>query len=386
LHPRVPVQVADDLICAVLQGKRPAWPEPADQPAIELLMERAEFHGAAALVNHEMAQTPSWPKALREALHTRSIQQAMWELRHQVVLAQALEALHESGVQPILMKGTALAYSLYPNPALRARGDTDLIIPAEAKDSVHAALLALGFERNLDAGGDYVSYQANYTRHLAEGGAHTLDVHWMVNNSEVLSGLFTYEELRQEAVRLPALSDHAWGTSRMHSLLIACMHRATHKHNPYYVDGVAHRNPDRIVWFADIRLLCDHLTEPEWRNVVSAAADKGLRAVTLEALETTHAQLGGSAPGFVKEVLAGAGAGELASNYLFASSLRQQWMDFQALAGIRRKLRLIRELLFPPEAYMRAKFGPGAGSLAWLYFRRASSGLLRRLAHAASRT
>jgi hypothetical protein len=348
-------------------------------------MERAEFHGASALLNQEIAQAPSWPKSLREALQARSIQQAMWELRHQVVLAQALEALYESGVQPILMKGTALAYSLYPDPALRARGDTDLIIPADAKNSVHAALGRLGFERNLGAAGEYISYQANYTRHLADGAAHTLDVHWKVNNSEVLSGLFTYEELRQEAVPLPALSGRAWGTSRKHGLLIACMHRATHRHNPYYVNGAAHHDPDRLVWFADIRLLCDHLSQSEWRDVVSTAASKGLSAVTLEALRTTQSLLGGCAPGFVTKELARAGTGELASNYLFANSLRQQWMDFQALPGIRRKLRLLRELLFPPEPYMRSKFGPDSGWLAWLYLRRASSGLLRRLAHAAGR-
>ena len=38
--------------------------------------------------------------------------------------------LAAAGVEPVLIKGTALAYSLYPDAGLRTRADTDLIIPA----------------------------------------------------------------------------------------------------------------------------------------------------------------------------------------------------------------------------------------------------------------
>ena len=41
-------------------------------------------------------------------------------------IASVLDALASHGVQPILLKGVALAYTFYDSPASRARVDTDL--------------------------------------------------------------------------------------------------------------------------------------------------------------------------------------------------------------------------------------------------------------------
>ena len=38
----------------------------------------------------------------------------MWEMRHHDLLKQVLAKLAKMGVRPLLFKGTALAYSLYP--------------------------------------------------------------------------------------------------------------------------------------------------------------------------------------------------------------------------------------------------------------------------------
>lgn len=304
----------------------------------------------------------------------------MWELRHQQVLAHSLTALHAIDVQPVLIKGTALAYSLYSNPVLRTRGDTDLIIPTDAKARVHAALTSIGFVRELTVSGEFVSYQASYTRQATDGSSHILDLHWKINNSELLSRLFSYDELWCDAQPLPQLCQHALGASKIHALLIACMHRATHKQNPYYVAGVPHYDGNRLIWLYDIHLLAASLTEQEWTDFASLARQKGLRAVCLDGMQAARCRFHTADLDSVLADLAQPGTAEPLADYLAANKLRQQWLDFFALDSLADKLHFARELFFPPGNYMREKYPqPPSGWLPWLYLRRACEGLAKGL-------
>lgn len=379
LQQPLPVPTVDDLICAALRGENPAWPKEADSAQGDSLLERVEFHGVGPLL-HSQLVTTDWPIAIVQALRVQALQQAMWELRHQQVLTQTLAALHALAVQPILIKGTALGYSLYADPVLRTRGDTDLIIPPDAIDRVHDALLSLGFERSPGVSGKVVSYQANYSMRTADGGAHALDLHWKINNSELLSRLFTYEELQAAAQPLPRLSPHAFGASRIHALLLACMHRSTHKRNPYYVNEHAHHDPDRLIWLYDIHLLAACLTQAEWNELTQLAQQKGLRATCLEGMEQARARFHTMYPTSVVSALAREGPEEPAARYLAGSGWRQQWMDFLALGSASRRWLWLRESLFPPASYMHAKFpSQPQWMLPLLYIRRATGGAARRL-------
>ena len=303
----------------------------------------------------------------------------MWEMRHQQVLARTLASLHLIGIQPVLIKGTALAYSLYGDPAWRVRGDTDLIIPAADRAAAHDALIALGYVRSVGVSGELVSYQASYTAHEADGSQHTLDLHWKINNSELLARLFTYEELRRDATPLAGLSAHALGPSHVQSLLLACMHRSTHKQNPYYIGGTLHHEADRLIWLYDIHLLAQRFTHDDWNDLASLATQKGLRAVCLEGMSHARACFHTQYPQFVLDALARPGAIELPDRYLGGGRWRQQWMDLLAVEGLPNRGRLLRELAFPPADYMRARFGAASGPLAWLYLRRAVNGVVKRL-------
>ena len=370
---------AHALICAALRGEIAAWPWGDDAEATAELLRQAEVHGVLPLL-HGCEGRGGWPPALLDQLRSHAIQWAMWELGHQRVLSQTLAALAAIGVQPVLIKGTALAYSLYPDPALRSRGDTDLIIPIEEKERVHQVLAGLGFDRRLGMTGEFVSYQASYTRDDPMSGSHTLDLHWKINNSELLSRLFTYDELRRDAQPLPRLCPQALATSPVHALLLACMHRATHRQNPYYVGGEAHHDADRLIWLYDIHLLAGALNDVEWERVASLARDKGLGAVCLEGMLRATECFGTPYPGPVTTVLSDSTGAEAAARYLDGGKLRQQWLDFLALGDFSRRLTFLREVAFPPPGYMRARYPEAESSpLARLYLKRAVAGLARQV-------
>jgi hypothetical protein len=368
-----------ELICSVLRGEGPSWPWAAeDEQPIDAIYRQAELHGVEALL-HSHLNSLDWPAPLLQSLRTAAVQQAMWELRHQQLLAQTLHALHGSGIEPVLIKGSALAYSLYPNPVLRTRADTDLIISARGKQRVHEMLLHLGYVRGVGVSGNFVSYQASYTQEI-DGALHTLDLHWKINNSELLSKLFTYEELRETATPLPRLSPDAVGASPVAALLLACMHRSTHKQNPYYVNGTAMYEGNRLIWLYDIHLLAGCLNEQQWQQFCALAQRKQLRAVCLDGMRHASACFHTVFPDHVIATLGRPGPREAPDRYLDGGKLRQQSMDFHALGGGLRQVQFLRELFFPAPAYMRAKYAhSGFSWLPWLYGKRAAGGIVKAL-------
>lgn len=360
-------------LMAALRGEAPAWPwGAAGGPEPALLLELAAAHGVEALLFHRLRGAP-WPAELMAALRQRSVARAMWELKHQQLLAEVLSRLAAEGIEPVLIKGTALAYTLYADPALRARADTDLLIRPADRERLHAALLAAGFSAVPVVSGEFVSYQASYARAEATG-THALDVHWKINNSEVLSQLFSYQELRAAAVPVPALSPHAWAAAPPHALLIASMHMASHRTVPY-IPGTVESESDRLIWLADLDLLARRLSPAQWSQALEMGAGKGLLPVLRETLALCEAAWRTPLPAPVRAALAQAQPGR-ASDYLAAGHGRQRWMDWMALPGTPARLRLLKETLFPPAPYMRERFG--TAPLPWLYLRRAWHGVVRR--------
>jgi len=341
---------------------------------------RARYHGVTAMLNERLPHLPGWPQTILEAIRLETLALAMWELRHQQVLSQLLGALAKFDIAPVLFKGTALAYDLYLNPVWRARSDTDIIISSRELTNCREVLLSQSFKRDHAVPGEVVSYQEGWTLSEPSKGTHAIDLHRRINNSELLSRLFTYDELRLSARPLPALCQNALATSRAHALLIACMHRATHKHNPYYTDGIAHYGGSRLIWLYDIHLLATVLTLKEWADVVRLAREKGLRGACLEGFEQTKRYFETRIPDFVLSALSEVCPAEQPAIYLNASVLRQQWMDFFAIDGLSRKVVFLKELIFPPEAYVRSKYAEAHDrSLAYLYARRAFGGATKRL-------
>jgi hypothetical protein len=374
----------EGLLCALLREEQPAWPSGQNESFVSFLLERADYHGVLALLLGRLPRDPKdrngWPNDVLQASHQRALEQAMWELRHQAILQEVFSKLAAAGVRPVVFKGTALAYALYPEGALRSRGDTDLIIPPQTQALVSDILTQLGFKRETGMSGESVSYQASFTRTELAGDSHTLDVHWRINNSELLSRMFSHEELLRHAQPLPELGPEALAAGPVHALLLACMHRATHKHNPYYVDGVAYYSGDRLIWLYDIHLLAKSFTSAQWDEFLHLADQKGLRSVCREGLELARISFHTVIPEHVLAALENTGQTEVVARYFASGVLHQQWMDFCAIPGITHKLEFLAETVIPPASYMRQKYPQAKpGSLPWLYLRRATGGILKRL-------
>ncbi len=374
----VTLSQSERLMAAIIEDRRPAWPASVEGLAAAFLEESA-YHGVQPLLHGRLGSTP-WPSEVRGPLRKAARSFAIWELSHRQVVQDALAALAEIGAEPILIKGTALAHGLYPKPELRVRADTDLIVPPHARKDAEAVLAAAGFSRAMGVSGDVIAYQASYRRQTAQAGIHSLDLHWRINNSELLSGLFSHEELGRHSVPLPTLGPHARTVSPVHALLLACMHRGAHKQIPYRVEGVTRCGGDRLIWLYDIHLLSESLAPEEWGAFLQGTKDKGLAATCLEGIARATDCFDTKVPAFVLNALRSAGAEAPPARYMDGSRMLRQWMDFRAIGTPARQLQFVRELMFPPEPYMRHKYAATQATwLPWLYLRRTIGGLRKAL-------
>ncbi len=378
------MQTIEELICAALRGESPHWPEESDDELISSLLERSAYHGVQALL-HQCLPTEQgfglgWPKVVTDACRNAAVGQAMWEMRHQALLTQVFARLSNSGVRPILFKGTALAYDVYAFAYLRTRGDTDFIIPSDVRDRVGEALESCGFACELGVRGDLISHTADYSRTAPAIGSHQLDVHWRVSNSQVLSKLFSYEDLHTEARPLPALHPLALAAGPVHALLLACMHRAGHKQCPYFVDHIEHYGGDRLIWLYDVHLLLGQLSPSQYEAFLKLAERTGLGGACLEGIEQACACFGRSVPETIRNALVDLGSAEPVSRYLGGSTMYQYYANFRAVEGARNKLRFLVQLLLPPEKYMRQMYSQVTPRwLPWLYVRRVTIEIFKRL-------
>ena len=110
-----------DALSAILRGESVAWPAIGRSSADFIAACLAE--DLIVLVHERVALWPDcdWSPSVRDELVARAHAAVAEELRRQHELRAVLDALARAEVRPILLKGTPLAYSVYPSPAQRPR-------------------------------------------------------------------------------------------------------------------------------------------------------------------------------------------------------------------------------------------------------------------------
>jgi predicted nucleotidyltransferase len=152
-HERVPISDATrTLLCDFAAGdvKRPLHRLDADW---EEVFQGVCRNGLLGLTHRYLKQwepqdypPPEFRRRVQRAYRTSAIHMALMYRNIGKVLAQ----LAESGVDYMVVKGPALAHTVYPDPALRAFNDLDLVVRERDWTAVHRLLVKMGFEPEVD--------------------------------------------------------------------------------------------------------------------------------------------------------------------------------------------------------------------------------------------
>lgn len=373
----------ESFLCACLCGESPAWPFGENKAIAASFIEQADFHGVLPLLYHlltpELARKQGWPNEVVEACRRQAIARTMWELRHQHLLGRALGALDAAGIKPVLIKGTVLAYSLYSSPGLRPRADSDLIIAPRERFKTAGILAAQGFVAQQNFSCEYLSYEASFT-HDEAGVPHTLDVHWRLHYSQLMSRLFPHEILLRRANPLPALCPTALAVDPVYALLIACVHRANDLGLPQWSGNSPSYGSERLIWLYDFHLLIESMTPLQLSEFMALMVQKGLREICRDGIEKARDRFNTKLPEPLVAALSRTGPDEAVTQYLRSGMFRQRWMDWFALTTVSDRTAFLIEHIFPPSDYMHERFPSKSPEwLPLLYLRRLTEGIGRRI-------
>ena len=79
--------------------------------------------------------------------------------RLQADLVEAISALQRAGIEPIVLKGGALARTVYADPGLRPMTDLDLLVPPQAMERAGTVLASIGYRLSGRLSGQPVAFQ-----------------------------------------------------------------------------------------------------------------------------------------------------------------------------------------------------------------------------------
>jgi hypothetical protein len=364
-------QDAAMLLRQILSGGEAVWPQQGGLTA-DIFFREASAQGMAPLLFRRLAAQKGscWPAELLAKLREASLRLAAAELLLEADLRSLLKSLTDIGVQPLLLKGTALAYSLYPEPWLRPRCDTDLLISASDREKTDRLLLRLGCTALHEAAADGINAQVSWSRRR-QGVDCRYDIHWRISNaSGSFSRAFADENLFARAAAVPSLGEHARTLSKTDALLCACFHRAGH---------FAHSG-DRLIWLHDLHLLCQSLTGEEAAAFCSQAEELEISALCADGLKTAAFWFGTTFPAGLAQLFKeqrGERFALLLQHGRQAGIKSHALLELKGLPTWRDRLRFVWQNLFPPAKYMLWRYGAK---------RRAALPLLyaKRLAEAAS--
>lgn len=158
--------------------------------------------------------------------HATLLQKAYYgTLAYNLFLKDTVEDLtasaSEAGIPVMLLKGIALLYILYPNPALRPMADIDLLIPRKALKGMEALLKEKGFIRK--PGGE----PPHHRSYLHRSGRPLIEVHLRLQATEY--SLIPFESLSPYLQTLSLGSGKVLVFPPSLQVLNALLHSAVHR-------------------------------------------------------------------------------------------------------------------------------------------------------------
>ncbi len=242
----------DREIAALLEG-RLDW---------AVLLETARHHAVSGMLYATLVRFPQVPVQVLEALQFHYHANRERAQKYYREVGPLLESLEAAGLSCLLLKGGALALTVYPDWGMRWFHDFDLLVRVEDVGRLPEVLE--GFEIELPV------YPSRWHARWAWGqpeqkwirGSLVLDVHWSLLSGEFSARIWEralWVEREGIRVRVPA-------PTQMLIHLVAHMHR-----------HLLHGGVNRLNWYCDIaELVRQQGAEIDWTEVVTILRREGV--------------------------------------------------------------------------------------------------------------
>ncbi len=322
-------------------------------------MELTRREGVVALVDSRLAALPDEKSSpchdvagpLRQKFKEAARNTALFSMLLENETRHLLAVMDQAAISGLLLKGQAIAQWAYPDPALRASGDIDVLVATrEAADALARRLCESGFEL-FQPSGDLVALEMMLRREVAPGVWVEIDLHCRVINSPLFAERFTFDELLAESIALPRLAANARGLGPAHAFIHACMHWAATR---------AVGAEIRLKWLYDIPAFAKVFSASDWQRLQQLAVERGLAGVCLSMIEEAQVTFGVdfvAVPADLLVTLREAARHEALDVTRLGDWRYMQWQALLAQPTARLRARYLWQRLWPSRDYMAYLYG-----------------------------
>jgi len=261
------LDLSDELLTylrAVLQKQSPLAPEASlDEWSCLLNFLRANW--IIPFVYRRIGSFPQEclpPEPITDEMRQAFLLSCVRSLHLERQLQEIIEAFREHDVRVLVLRGPALAFSLYPDPAMRSSCDLDLLVIPEQVVQARTILESLGYRclaKRFEVSRDFFREEC-FIHQENPGNKFPVDLHWV------------HWELHpffkgSERVDIKDLFQRAWKVETP-TLTFETLHPVDYLiHSAIHLIMI-HKNEMRLSWIYDTALLAQHLKIPDdWQTL-----------------------------------------------------------------------------------------------------------------------
>ena len=366
-----------DFYAALMRGEALQWPFDHAPETLKAVLEDVRFHGIALVLIEARDAAASLPSELYEALLEEAQMQVFWEESHRATMTRVLCGLAASEIPALVMKGSALAYAVYPKAAMRRRGDTDLLVREGSLSQTRHILRETGFALRDNPHGLF--FQETWLFDTGFGMMHALDLHWQPADSAALQNVLRIDEYFQTPEPLVNLAPEAQMPQKVLTFMQGAMNQAWHRARGYMVEDDSMVGGERLIWALDNHLLAQQFSAADWTRLAQLGANRGVAAIVLSALTAAQRDLHTHVPAPVLARLQAAPQDTALTRYIGEDSLLRQFRtDLSASRGWPAKARFVLANAFSSREHLQRKYPRAAHwPVPMLHARRLAEAALR---------
>jgi hypothetical protein len=368
-----PQEAVNRLLAAAWEPQGLPAPEAIPWPEVLRLVGPSNVGGAVYAATQGMRE--AMPADVREALEQAYYRSAAENTRCLHQLARVGQALSRTGARLLLLKGAALAETLYDDPALRLIGDIDLAVPRPDVPACRDVLMDLGYAPGQveTQPGDLLAHSNQELFTPPDPYRTPLELHWHILDVPYYLN------------RVPM--DWFWGNSETRTIAGQPFQLLNPEANLIYLPAhlALHHRFHSLHSHLDLALLIQRYHDRlDWDKVVGAARSFELVTVLRETLarlaerwpslplDAPRRQMQRVRPSRTDERLFRLITREERNPNLYVYTTLVSMPDFAARA------RFAWANLFPQPAYMKTRYSVGASwQLPYWYVYRLARGLSR---------
>lgn len=227
------------------------------------------------------------PEPITDGMRQAFLVSCVGSLHMERQLREIIETFLDQGVRVLVLRGPALAFSLYPDPAMRPSGDLDLLVLPEQVVQARHILESLGYKclaKRFEVARDFFREEC-FVHQNNRGNKFPVDLHWV------------HWELHpffkgSEEVDIEDLFQRAWKVETP-TLTFETLHPVDYLIHSAIHLAMIHKNEMRLSWIYDTALLAQQLRVPDdWETLLERSVAWRARLPLEQCLKMAHVWAG----------------------------------------------------------------------------------------------